>query len=126
MDETFHYSAETGPKNERRRKVRNGAASNELILSSSTARNEEVFPQILDLYVKPGSTVADVTFGQGVFWRQVEHEKYRLLASDLTTGVDCRNLPYDSQEIDCVVFDPPYMHTPGGSAHVGHQHLERC
>ena len=25
------------------------------------------------------------------------------------TGVDCRNLPYKDGEIDCVVFDPPYM-----------------
>ena len=26
--------------------------------------------------------------------------------------------------MDCVVLDPPYMHTPGGTAHVGHQNFE--
>ena len=27
--------------------------------------------------------------------------------------------------VDCVVFDPPYMHTPGGTAHQNHQNFER-
>jgi hypothetical protein len=26
--------------------------------------------------------------------------------------------------MDCVVLDPPYMHTPGGTAHVNHQNYE--
>lgn len=50
--------------------------------------------------------------------------QYRLLASDLTTGVDCRALPYPDSMLDGVVLDPPYMHTPGGTAHVGHQNYE--
>jgi tRNA G10 N-methylase Trm11 len=49
---------------------------------------------------------------------------YRLLATDLRNGVDCRSLPYKDGTIDCVVFDPPYMHTPGGTAHVNHQNYE--
>jgi DNA modification methylase len=32
--------------------------------------------------------------------------------------------PYQDGSIDCVVFDPPYMHTPGGTAHVDHQNYE--
>jgi len=42
----------------------------------------------------------------------------------LQHGVDCKRLPYPPDDLDCVVFDPPYMHTPGGSAHVGHQNFE--
>jgi DNA modification methylase len=42
----------------------------------------------------------------------------------LADGVDCRELPYQNASIDCVVFDPPYMHTPGGTAHVNHQNYE--
>ena len=34
-------------------------------------------------------------------------------------------MPYENGQLDCVVFDPPYMHTPGGSAHKGHQHYEK-
>ncbi len=31
--------------------------------------------------------------------------------------MDCRALPYPDGALDCVVLDPPYMHTPGGTAH---------
>jgi len=37
--------------------------------------------------------------------------------NDIQDGVDCRKMPYKDGELDCVVFDPPYMHTPGGTAH---------
>lgn len=101
-----------------------GMATNELVLSARQGTNDELFPSILALYVAPGSLVADVTFGRGVFWKRVPSDGYRLLASDLKDGVDCRALPYQAEAIDCVVFDPPYMHTPGGTAHVGHQNYE--
>ncbi|KAF0231118.1 MAG: hypothetical protein FD175_987 [Beijerinckiaceae bacterium] len=107
-----------------RRTVKNGAASNDLVLSAYAEGNDDVFPRILDLFVKPGSVVADVTYGQGVFWRNVPEDKYTLLASDLSGGVDSRALPYRDGEIDCVVLDPPYMHTPGGSAHSVHRPFE--
>lgn len=87
--------------------------------------NEELFPQVLGLYVTTGSVVADITYGNGVFWNRVDKTMYDVLATDLATGTDCRRLPYASGTIDCVVFDPPYMHTPGGSAHVGHQNYEQ-
>jgi hypothetical protein len=106
------------------RKSPEGIATNDLIVSAYMATNDEVFPRILSLYVKPGSTVADVTYGHGVFWRRVPKDVYHLLATDLWTGVDSRTLPYEGESVDCVVFDPPYMHTPGGTAHVNHQNYE--
>ena len=106
------------------RKKPDGVATNDLVFSAATATNDEVFPSILSLYVAPGSAVADVTYGQGVFWRRVPEGIFRVLSSDIATGTDCRNLPYGNGEIDCVVFDPPYMHTPGGTAHVNHQNYE--
>lgn len=91
----------------KKRKAPDGVATNDLVLSAHTGTNDQVFPQVLSLYVEPGSTVADVTYGRGVFWRAVPKDAYRLLASDLQDGVDCRDLPYESGSIDCVVFDPP-------------------
>lgn len=79
----------------------------------------------MSLYVALGSVVADVTYGQGVFWRQIPADAYNVVATDLATGTDACDLPYDDASIDCVVFDPPYMHTPGGTAHVGHQNFEQ-
>ena len=108
-----------------RRVVRNGIPTNDLVLSAHVDGNESVFPQILDLYVKHGSVVADVTYGKGVFWRNIPTSRYRLLATDIQDGVDCRNLPYADGEIDCVVLDPPYMHSPGGTAHLAQEPFER-
>jgi hypothetical protein len=107
-----------------RRKSPDGQPTNDLIVSAHVGTSDQVFPLVLSLYVAPGSVVADVTYGKGVFWRGIPPDVYRLRATDLADGVDCRDLPYASGSIDCVVFDPPYMHTPGGTAHVNHQNYE--
>ena len=106
------------------RKVQNGEPTNDLVLSAYTEGNAEVFPHVLSLYVPPGSVVADVTFGKGVFWRKIPSGLYNLQPTDITTGVDCRTLPYAESSIDCVVLDPPYMHSPGGNTHAGQSAFE--
>lgn len=125
---TNHYGRDSAMKSingtKTRRKSPDGVTTNDLVFSAHVGTNDDVFPQVLSLYVAPGSTVADVTYGNGVFWRQVPEGAYKLLATDLSTGTDCRSLPHSDRSIDCVVFDPPYMHTPGGTAHVGHQNFE--
>jgi hypothetical protein len=101
-------------------RVNTGVATNDLIFSAYQEPNDEVFPRILSLYVSAGGRIADVTWGKGVFWKWIDTSQYRLLRSDLkvdvargvTGGVDARMLPYESNSIDAVVFDPPYMHTP--------------
>ena len=101
-----------------------GVSTNELIFSAYQCSNDDVFPHVLSLHVPKGSLVADITFGKGVFWKKVPHGDYELRATDLSQGVDCRKLPYADCVMDCVVFDPPYMHTPGGTAHQNHQNFE--
>jgi hypothetical protein len=108
----------------KRRKSPGGIPTNKLIFSAAQGTNNALFPGILTLYVRPGSKVADITYGRGVFWKNVPKHRYCLLATAIRTGVDCRALPYEHESLDCVVFDPPYMHTPGGTAHVGHQNYE--
>jgi DNA methylase len=108
-----------------KRKSPDGEATNDLVFSAYQEGNETVFPEILKLYVERGSRIADVTYGKGVFWRNVETGAYDVEATDLSTGVDACDLPYEDGTIDCVVFDPPYMHTPGGTAHNNHQNFEQ-
>lgn len=120
---TINEDKKSAPSQKKRRSP-NGRPTNDLIFSAYPGTNDEVFPYVLSLYVEPSSTVADVTYGKGVFWRKVPEGAYKLLATDLADGVDCRNLSYEDSSIDCVVFDPPYMHTPGGTAHVNHQNYE--
>lgn len=80
------------------------------ILTATTGTNADLFPNILQMYVKEGSVVADVTYGKGVFWRNVDTSKYVLKASDLQDGIDFCKLPYESQSLDALILDPPYMH----------------
>lgn len=78
--------------------------------------NADLFKIVSDFYIKDGSKIADVTYGKGVFWRKIDVDRVELLKTDLITvdpPVDFRNLPYEDASIDHVVFDPPYMHTPG-------------
>lgn len=91
----------------------------DLVYSALVGNSGEIFPNILRLHVLSGSIVADVTFGRGVFWDRIPKGAYKVLASDLATGTDCRRLPYPDRSVDCVVLDPPYMHSPGGTAHEG-------
>ena len=93
----------------RPRRTQSGRATADVVLSAHVGGNAELFPQVLALHVPEGAVVADVTHGQGVFWRKVPPGRYRLLASDLSTGTDCRALPYADGSIDALVLDPPYL-----------------
>lgn len=91
------------------RKRPDGTASNNVVLSSHLGDNAPVFRDILRLFVPLGSTVADVTWGKGAFWRLVPPGLYDVRPTDIQMGVDCRELPYQDASIDALVLDPPYM-----------------
>src|SRR4051812_16143219 len=74
-----------------------GTARSDVVLSAAAAGNADVFPAVLALHVPQGAIVADVTYGKGVFWQKVDLTKYTLLKSDLKSGVDCTNLPYEDE-----------------------------
>jgi hypothetical protein len=80
-----------------------------MILTAQTGTNADLIPTIFALYIPEGSTVADVTFGKGVFWQNIDQSKYKALLTDLQTGVDFRSLPYDAASLDALIIDPPYM-----------------
>jgi len=78
-------------------------------MSAHLADNSSVFPSVLALHVKKGAIVADLTFGKGVFWRKIPVGTYELRPTDIKIGQCWRSLPYESDSIDAIVFDPPYM-----------------
>lgn len=111
----------------KKKRTQSGDTTSNLIHSAHQGTNAELFPKILELHVPSGSTVADVTYGKGVFWRNVDDDLYNLKATDIDTGVDCTDLPYEDTSIDCVVLDPPYMegllrrtqeHRAGSGTHI--------
>jgi hypothetical protein len=93
----------------KKKRVQGGVTTSNIVQSAHVGSNADIFPQILALHVPDGSVVADVTYGTGIFWKNIPKGKYHLKSSDITTGVDCRKLPYTVESIDCVVLDPPYM-----------------
>lgn len=83
-----------------------------IVLSSMVGTNKDLIPLVAALYIPPGSRVADVTFGKGIFWQEMDTTQYDFYPTDLLTGVDCRDLPYEDESMDVVVLDPPYMYNP--------------
>ena len=131
----MEFTLMTVEEKTKKRKSPDGISTNKLVFSASIGNNDEIFPKILDLYVPAGETIADVTYGKGVFWRDVASDKYKVIRSDIRKQLvkhhscqdflaNSRNLPFASDTLGAVVFDPPYMHTPGGTAHVNHQNYE--
>jgi hypothetical protein len=94
---------------EKTKRIQGGNTTSDLTMSAYVKGNAEIFPKILELHVPKNSLIADVTWGNGVFWQNVCEDDYKLLATDIAAGIDCRNLPYLNETIDCVVLDPPYM-----------------
>jgi tRNA G10 N-methylase Trm11 len=90
-------------------RVQGGVATSDVIASAHVGGNAEVFPQVLALHVPKGSLIADVTYGRGVFWQRVALDDYVVLASDVSSGIDCTALPYGDESLDALVLDPPYM-----------------
>ena len=140
--ENAHATTENGS-----RRVAGGVPTTDLVFSAQVGDNADLFARILHLHVPKGATIADVTFGQGTFWKNVRGGNYNLLASDLDakgghgifpshpievkTGIDCRNLPYGNKSLDAVVLDPPYMeglyravtsHMAGSGTHASFRH----
>jgi hypothetical protein len=76
--------------------------------------NDELIKQVAVIYVDDGDTIADVTYGNGVFWKKTK--QLNVTGSDWQTvqdrAYDFRDLPYDDRSYDHVVLDPPYIHTP--------------
>jgi hypothetical protein len=86
------------------------------VLTSYQGNNDLLLAQAAKLYLRPGNRIADVTYGKGVFWRQIDLAQYDFHPSDLLTVPehphDFRRLPYRSADFDVHVFDPPYIHHP--------------
>src|SRR6266516_1424124 len=95
--------------NAKGKRVQGGIATSKVVLSAHVAGNAEVFPKVMALHVPDGATVADVTYGSGVFWRNIPKGRYKLRTTDIAGGTDCRCLPYEDASLHCVVLDPPYM-----------------
>jgi hypothetical protein len=89
----------------------------ESVYTSYQGNNNLLIEKVAALYLHEGDRIADVTYGKGVFWRNIDTSKYQFFPSDImtcpTASFDFRNLPYGDNDFDAAVLDPPYVHNPG-------------
>jgi len=86
------------------------------VYSAYNGANDTLFERASSLYLKKNDVIADITWGKGVFWKKINQTNYKIYKSDIKTcpeKYDFRNLPYEDDFFNCVVFDPPYVHNPG-------------
>jgi hypothetical protein len=89
------------------------------VVTVTFGTNDQLIAEVARCYLADGDVVADVTYSSGRFWKKTDTSRYRFLASDLmpmVPGVIAANfsqLPYRDGSIDALVFDPPYIHSPG-------------
>lgn len=75
--------------------------------------NAALIAEFAQLYIRPGDTVMDVTYGKGVFWRRYQHPGL-FIAHDLAHDqVDFRHLPEHDGTTDVLIADPPHIATGG-------------
>ncbi len=84
-------------------------------VSALSGDNSTLMKMVASLWICEGDTVVDVTWGKGVFWKQLPG--LPTFAHDLKTdGVDCRKLPHEDNSVDVLVLDPPYRPTHGSKS----------
>jgi DNA modification methylase len=74
--------------------------------------------EVCRLYVPQDSTVVDVTYGTGRFWRR-QPPGINVIAADIDRNMpvdlvaNLRKMPFRTASVDVVVLDPPYAHNSG-------------
>jgi hypothetical protein len=110
-----------GKRVNRTRRIRRLAAAP--VVSVAHGTNADLIRQVCKLHLGPTDTIADLTYGRGVFWKGVATTIHaRLTASDLVITAsavashDFRATPYADKSFDVAVLDPPYVHTTNSHA----------
>lgn len=70
--------------------------------------NSKLIKSVSSLYFNEGDKIADVTYGKGVFWKDIDLSKLNVVGTDIKTGIDFRKLPYKNNSFKHSVIDPPY------------------
>jgi tRNA G10 N-methylase Trm11 len=89
------------------------------MVKSISYDQSEIIKWILELHVKSGKIDCDATYSKGNFYKNtgIEEPIYKF-DIDPMEGVDfgdSRDLPLDSNSIECMMFDPPFLATTGPS-----------
>lgn len=96
-----------------------------MILSSHRDQNS-ILTSIMVLHNKNEPFEADLTYGNGSFWKLLDKPTIRAdinpeLPNLTHPGCDVQNLPFENESIQSIVFDPPFMHAAGADSIMGNR-----
>lgn len=109
----------------------------EYVLTAKVGNNNDLFPDVMKLYVPKDGIVLDMTWGNGVFWKDIPAGQYHVYPNDIDQErgdyhYDFRKLPPEwAGMFDAVILDPPYLYTGGfetlkDSVDKGYKNRERA
>lgn len=89
------------------------------VLTAVVGNNATLFPKVFEIYAKSGVSVLDMTYGRGVFWKNIDVEKYSCVFNDVNPSKGCvhedfRKMSFENEKFDVIILDPPYMFGAGG------------
>lgn len=90
------------------------------MIKSTSYEQSEIIKWILDLHVPEHKIDLDATYSKGNFYKNtgIEEPKFKFdivpQLPDVKLG-DSRNLPLESNSLNCIMFDPPFLATTGKS-----------
>lgn len=92
------------------------------IIKSYSYDQCEILNNIIQLYVPSGVLDVDCTYSKGQFYADSSFkvpeplQKFDLYPQSAdVVKADCRNLPIESNSINSLIFDPPFLATTGAS-----------
>jgi len=96
---------------------------NELIKSISYDQ-AEIIKSILRLHIKDGVIDVDSTYSKGNFYKKtgIQSPIYKFdidPQTEDTVQASADDLPLENESVNCLMFDPPFLATTGGSLKTG-------
>lgn len=90
------------------------------LIKSISYDQSEIIENILSLYVPQGYIDCDCTYSKGNFYKNtgITEPEYKfdiLPQTEDTVQASADNLPLESDSINCLMFDPPFLATTGKS-----------
>lgn len=87
------------------------------VIKSISFSNTEILNSINSLYLDNKGFDLDPTFSKGVFYKQFPRPKYisdLIPKFDYVEQSDCTKLKFESNSLDSICFDPPFVHGTAG------------
>jgi hypothetical protein len=79
------------------------------VYSAYRATSSVLVAEIARLHFPEHAIIADLTFGKGHWWHKIPTGKYQVIGRDIVDGHNATASSFDSESIDVVCIDPPFM-----------------